>query len=1064
MMTNWVRVAFGAAGCGLVVGVVAAQQAPVEKPGGHIDLPSSKQIVGVVPGDPQRLNSLPVAMAVSPDGRYVVTVNGGYGSYESKYDQSLAVMDTQTGKVVDYPDERTLGRSGQVLFSGLAFSADGKKLYGSIVSATDPEGKKDDDTGSGIQVYGFADGKITREKGIRIPLQKLAAGKTTKLVGGVDGGMGLPYPAGIAVVDAAPGPTHRDETAMNGAHTLLLVADNLSDDVLLMDAASGAIGKRFDVSNSNTVPGTYPDSVAVAKDGKRAFVGLWNSSEVVELDLVSSKVARKLALLKADSDVKPSSHPTALEMSPDGKTLYVALGNRDAVAAVDLSDGGFKLKGYFDTRLPGQSFYGALPEALAMNADGSRLYVANLGSDAVAVIDTKKLTEGAVEKGMVEPIGFIPTEWMPMGVAFSGGKILIASGKGTGTGPNNFPQRQIPGAKGGRPAGPSSYIATLLHGSLAVVDAKTAESSLKSLTAEVLEDNRMKAAEEKIQWAAEVIAKASATTKTEADSSASPRNDKQKNEAGSSASPRNDKQKNEAGSSASPRNDKQKNEAGSSASPRNDKQKNEAGSSASPRNDNQKNEADSSASLRNDKQGPIKHVIYIIKENRTYDQIFGDLKKDGKPVGNGDASLTMYGADITPNLHKLALQFGVLDNFYDSGEVSGDGHVWSNAAINSDYNERTWQVNYRGSQRGYDYEGVVSQGIPLEQHIPDVAEPGTGYMWGNAEQHGKTHYNFGEFIASTFCTDKGRSIAQKDSQMGPLLEGQTCSRSQVKMGEKLPEVWGAEVSKWPWAIPLLAANHATKPELVGHFAEEDPDFNLQVPDQIRVNVFVRHLDGWIADMRAGKDTMPNFITMRLGNDHTAGTTPGGPTPKASVSDNDLAVGRIVEAVSHSEFWDSTAICVLEDDAQNGADHVDAHRSIALLISKYAPRAASGEPFVDSRFYSTVSMVRTMETLLGLPPMNNNDAFSSLIGSLFTGAGNQPAYTIDASNRENGLIYTANKANAPGARASAKMDFRHEDRAPVEKLNVILWQDAMGSQPVPAMLLQKRKAKKDADDD
>jgi len=172
----------------------------------------------------------------------------------------------------------------------------------------------------------------------------------------------------------------------------------------------------------------------------------------------------------------------------------------------------------------------------------------------------------------------------------------------------------------------------------------------------------------------------------------------------------------------------------------------------------------------------------------------------------------------------------------------------------------------------------------------------------------------------------------------------------------------------------------------------------------------------------------------------------------------------VEAISHSEFWDSTAICVLEDDAQNGADHVDAHRSIALVISKYAPRAASGEAFVDSRFYSTVSMVRTMETLLGLPPMNNNDAFSSMIGSLFTGAGDQPAYALDTSNRDNGLIYTANKANAPGARASAKMDFRHEDRADPRVLNVILWQDAMGTQPVPAMLLVKHpKAKKDDDD-
>jgi len=208
--------------------------------------------------------------------------------------------------------------------------------------------------------------------------------------------------------------------------------------------------------------------------------------------------------------------------------------------------------------------------------------------------------------------------------------------------------------------------------------------------------------------------------------------------------------------------------------------------------------------------------------------------------------------------------------------------------------------------------------------------------------------------------------------------------------------------------------------------------------------------------------MPNFINLRLPDDHTAGTRPGGPTPKSSVADNDLAVGRAVEAVSHSPYWDDTAFFILEDDAQNGADHVDAHRSIALVISKYAPRGPNGKAFVDSRFYSTVSVVRTMESLLGLPPMNNNDAFSSLISSLFTGPGDQPPYVADTTNRDNGLIYMANAKNAVGAKASMKMDFSREDRAPTEKLNVILWKDAMGNAPVPAML--KKRAKKSVDDD
>lgn len=425
----------------------------------------------------------------------------------------------------------------------------------------------------------------------------------------------------------------------------------------------------------------------------------------------------------------------------------------------------------------------------------------------------------------------------------------------------------------------------------------------------------------------------------------------------------------------------------------------------------------------------------------------------------------MYGADITPNQHAMALQFGVMDNFYDSGEVSGEGHVWSNAAIGTDYLDKTWQQNYSRGQRTYDFEGMVADGYPIQQKIPDVNEPASGYLWGNLAQHGKTLYHFGEYISSTFCNDKDVMGNAADSQAGPMLgEQKVCVPKEIKPGGQIPEVWGGGVNQWPWAIPLLARNVATKPELVGHFAEEQPDFNLRIPDQIRVAVFLRHLKGWIADRDAGKDTMPDFVMLRMPDDHTAGTTPGGPSPKSSVADNDLAIGRAVDAVSHSAYWDDTAFFILEDDAQNGADHVDAHRSMALIVSKYSPKSPDGAAFVDSRFYTTVSMVRTMEMVLGLPPMNNNDAFSSAMGSMFAGPGDQAPFVANYMNRDNGLIYTANKRTAPGARASMKMDFRHADRAPVQKLNVILWQDAMGDKPVPAQLKVKLKTKKDDDDD
>jgi hypothetical protein len=302
-------------------------------------------------------------------------------------------------------------------------------------------------------------------------------------------------------------------------------------------------------------------------------------------------------------------------------------------------------------------------------------------------------------------------------------------------------------------------------------------------------------------------------------------------------------------------------------------------------------------------------------------------------------------------------------------------------------------------------------------------------------------------------------------QQGPLMPSQACAQKSIAPGEPLPEEWGGGTNKWPWAIPRIAANTATKPELVGHFAPEAPDFELFVPDQVRVDIFLRHLKGWMADMQKGNDTMPNFVMLRLGNDHTAGTRPGGPTPRSSVADNDLAVGRAVEAISHSPFWDSTAFFILEDDAQNGADHVDAHRSIGLVISKYAPHSPDGAPVVDSRFYSTVSFLRTMETLLGLPPMNNNDAFSSIVSTLFTGPGDQAPFAADTTNRDNNLIYTANKKTAPGAEESMKMDFRHADHADARKLNIILWKDAMGDKPIPGMIkVRSKKSSKPDDDD
>jgi hypothetical protein len=437
---------------------------------------------------------------------------------------------------------------------------------------------------------------------------------------------------------------------------------------------------------------------------------------------------------------------------------------------------------------------------------------------------------------------------------------------------------------------------------------------------------------------------------------------------------------------------------------------------------------------------PIRHVIYVLKENRTYDQIFGDL-----PVGDGDPSLTMYGAEITPNEHKLALQFGVLDNFYDSGEVSGDGHIWSNAATTSDYNEKNWPIGYRSKERTYDADGTVAEEIAMEHGIPDIDDPGTGFIWDNLAKHGLSYRVYGEFIHPTWCKSE-KAATPKDGT--PSAASAACAVSEVKKGDLLPSNVGnppGSASPWPWSIPQLKSARATKPALRDHFDPLFPDFNTDYPDQLRADEFLREF-GEFVEARGTAKELPQFILLYLPDDHTGGTRPGHPTPQASVADNDLAVGRVVEAVSQSPYWDDTAIFVIEDDAQDGADHVDAHRSTALVISRYSPRG--DHAFVDHTFYTTVSMVRTMEELLHLPPMNLFDAHAPLMTPLFSGPGTQPPFRSDNKNLRSGLIYKVNEKKAAGAKESSAMDFSRPDAAAAGKLNQILWRDAKGDTAMP----------------
>jgi DNA-binding beta-propeller fold protein YncE len=924
----------------VVVGALtlSAQQTPGEQK--IIHLPTSKQLTVPSPGRIGSTNSFPATMVVSPDGKYAALLNDGYGTQETLAHQSISVLDLATNKITEFPDARLDDEAHQSYFIGLAFSSDGKYLYASVGSLSDPTGAKKGDTGNGIAVYSFDAGKVAPERFIPIALQPLAAGK--KLASGLKAPphMAIPYPAGMAVISA-------------GGHDNLLVANDLSDNAVLLDAATGKVLKSFDLSTNAMVPASYPYTCVATKDGKRAWCSLWNASQVAELDLAAGKVEKWIDLSKPKDPVAPGSHPTALLLSPDEKSLYVALSNIDEVAVIGTDSG--QPFGYLKTSERDQMPSGSYPIALAQSGDGTRLFAAAASLDAVAVLDTSMFSQGPANHIFSWGLGFIPADWYPSALAVRGDDLLIATAKGEGSRANKDMGKTVYETKHKE----HPYIPTLLRGSIARLNITATLAKLPEYTQMVENDNLFDSDPGKIVFAGG--------------------------------------------------------------------------------------------------ENPIKHVIYVIRENRTYDQILGDLKNGDTPVGDGDPSLNMYGADITPNAHKLALQFGVLDNFYDSGEVSGDGHLWSTAAITSDYNEKTWQIAYRGKERSYDFQGLNAEEYPLERNLPDVDDPSTGFLWDNLARHHFSFRDYGEFVNAEWC-NAYRADANVKPTVPPELRG-NCPRAVVEQGGTLEPNVGdphASASPWPWAVPLFGGVKATKAMLRDHFDPLYPDFNTDYPDQLRVDEFMNEFQAYVRARQENETKefqLPQFVLLYLPDDHTGGTRPDHARPAANVADNDLALGRVVEAVSHSPYWDDTAIFVLEDDAQDGADHVDAHRSIALVISKYSPGSSAAgsaaQPYVEHRFYTTVNVIHTMETLLGLPPMNQNDAYAPVMGQLFSGKGDQPPYKADKRNLNNGLIYERNRHDAPGANVSEKMDFSRPDAADAQALNRVLWQDQMGDAPMPA---------------
>jgi DNA-binding beta-propeller fold protein YncE len=372
---------------------------------------------------------------------------------------------------------------------------------------------------------------------------------------------------------------------------------------------------------------------------------------------------------------------------------------------------------------------------------------------------------------------------------------------------------------------------------------------------------------------------------------------------------------------------------------------------------------------------PIKYCIYIVKENRTYDQVFGDMKE-----GNGDPSLCLFPEAITPNHHALAREFVLLDNTYVESEVSADGHEWSMAAYATDFVEKTWPLTYRTPKAG-------KLTYPAEGSHDRMARSAGGYIWDRAIAKNVSFRTYGEWVAN------GKKPGDPGTAAVPAIEGRF--------------------------DPLFRS------------------FDMDYPDQKRADRFISELQRFEKE-----GEMPRLQIVRLPNDHTAGTRVGKPTPTACVADNDLALGRVVEALSKSKFWPQLAIFVVEDDAQNGPDHVDAHRAVSLVISPYCKRQ-----YVDSTMYSTSSVLRTMELILGLDPMSQFDAAATPMWNSFRGTPDLRGYAHRIPKAD---LNEVNLPTAFGAAESEKFDLTKEDAADDLRLNEVIWRSIKGRHsPMPA---------------
>jgi YVTN family beta-propeller protein len=645
--------------------------------------------------------------------------------------------------------------------------------------------------------------------------------------------------AGFTLYGAAKDKTAVSWLAVSADGKFLYALNNSDESLYILETHGGRAVARLRV-------GDHPISAELSKDGRTLYVAALGSASVAIVDVSNPARPSVTATLATDS------HPNDIVLTSDDR-LFVSCGNSNHVISFDLKTR--QRLEVISTALGPKAPAGSTPNSLALSPGGEMLYVANADNNSVAVIDVE-------DRGKSRPLGFVPTGWYPTFVttAADGKRIIVASGKGIGTGPNRVKRPIDPIA----PAVSFQHHGNQLNGLVSFIDTPEADR-LGEYTKQVYDNALYRDALLETSGAG----------------------------------------------------------------------------------------AESVIPTKVGEPSPIKHVLFIMKENRTYDQVFGDLKQ-----GNGDPSLTLFGRDVTPNQHALAEQFVLLDNLYCSGEVSQDGQPWTTSAYATEFTQRAWTLSY--SRHG----ALITGG--------GISEQSTPYIWELAGVKG--------LKVKTFGVGNRRGIA---------------------------DVRSTRFDRPP-AEPGLA--RARDYERADRFVEEFHEMDR---------------DG----------TVPNFMFMSLGENHTSGTAPGAYTPKAQVASNDAAVGKIVEAITKSKVWSAFAIFIIEDDAQNGPDHVDSHRTAGLVISPYVKRK-----FVDSNMYSTVSMLRTIELLLGLPPMTQHDAAAPPMVNSFMEKPDLSGFTALAARVD---LMTRNPPQGYGATESARMDFREYDRVDEDALNRILWHSIKG---------------------